>query len=292
MTSCCVVSSISATRSGVGGGGAAAPARRRRPAPARPPRGPPAPGSRPGTTARTCAGRSRRGPSRATCTCRSFGCRSSVRHGCILPQRYGDHRRPLRPGGGAECCDGPTTSWNGRASASGWPRSATRTPGRCGTTTGRSSSTTRTPTTTGTTTARTSRHGRHRARPPRRPRRRRERPPPLGSPAAGAVDVDTANGGVSGPPAAVRTPRGARARRPGDRGQPRRRLRPRRPADRGSVVVAGDPRRRPALPAAAAVRPAAGGLRPGARRGAAGRTAAAGGRRARAPAACRARSPR
>jgi predicted PurR-regulated permease PerM len=40
--------------------------------------------------------------------------------------------------------------------------------------------------------------------------------PPLGSPAVGATDVDTPNGGISGPPPGVRTP----ARRPGSRRPP------------------------------------------------------------------------
>ena len=67
-----------------------APAARRRAAPAPRPRAPRAPGSPPGTRARTCAGRSIPGPSRGACSARSSGYRlvqlSSSHHEDILPQ--------------------------------------------------------------------------------------------------------------------------------------------------------------------------------------------------------------
>ena len=104
MTSCCVVSSISATRSGVGGGalrtGSTTSAGTR-----------PAAACASSTSvstrhqARTCAGRSRRGPSRAGCSGRSCGHPSgrSARRGTGASSRSvtRDLRRPLRPTGGA-----------------------------------------------------------------------------------------------------------------------------------------------------------------------------------------------
>ena len=279
--------------------GRCAPARRRRRAPGRRRRAPPGPASPPGTTARTCAGRSRPGPSRAACSARSSGYRpvqlSSSHHGTssrrasvIMDGPYGpaevlDAATGQRPRGSAR----PRAHPAGRRTRPARLARARRRPRRSWSDERRSTRRRPRPTTTLPTTAtRTPDDDGHPTAPATGPpasdrTRRRRRPASPGQP--GSPARPTSDDGR--PASAARRAAGAARRASGPRrGAGARAVRRRRPVPAGlriagGLVVAGDRRRRGALPAAAASAGAARGRRPGARRAAAGRAAAAGRRR-------------